>query len=190
MHTKRKINMKKLMTALAIAMVAVATQAASFDWKTGTTGKIYEAGTTTLLASGTAYIFDAAGVSQQSVLTAFLNGETWTTGNLNSKAVASGAIKATNAEAFSYGTAGNNYNFYVALVEGDNIFISDTVALTAGEVGYETASFNLKTASQAAAMDKTTFAGGGWYTAAVPEPTSGLLLLLGMAGLALKRKQA
>lgn len=30
---------------------------------------------------------------------------------------------------------------------------------------------------------------GGTYTA-VPEPTSGLLLLLGMAGLALKRKQA
>ena len=29
----------------------------------------------------------------------------------------------------------------------------------------------------------------GW-TAAVPEPTSGLLLLLGMAGLALRRKQA
>ena len=37
--------------------------------------------------------------------------------------------------------------------------------------------------------------GGGstataWSTAAVPEPTSGLLLLLGMAGLALKRKRA
>ena len=29
-----------------------------------------------------------------------------------------------------------------------------------------------------------------WSTAAVPEPTSGLLLLLGMAGLALKRKRA
>ena len=41
------------------------------------------------------------------------------------------------------------------------------------------------------------FVGGGssgtatsWSTAAVPEPTSGLLLLLGMAGLALKRKRA
>jgi len=39
--------------------------------------------------------------------------------------------------------------------------------------------------------DKFTYASGGNFTtAAVPEPTSGLLLLLGMAGLALKRKRA
>ena len=185
--------MKKLMIALAIVAMAAITQAASFDWKTSATGKIYEAGTTTLLASGTAYIFDAASVSQQTVLSAFLDDKTWTTGNLDSKAVSAGVISATKGEAFAYGTAGNNYDFYVALVAGDNIFISDTVSVTAPAVSYEQASFALKTPSQAAVteLEKTgSFAGGGWYTASVPEPTSGLLLLLGMAGLALKRKHA
>ena len=181
--------MKKLMIALAVVAMAAITQAASFDWKTSATGKIYEAGTTTLLDSGTAYIFDAASVSQQTVLSAFLDDKTWTTGSLDSKAVSSGVIAATKGEAFSYGTAGNNYNFYVALVDGDNIFISDTVAVTAPAVSYEQASFGLKNPSQAAAFESTTFSAGGWYTA-VPEPTSGLLLLLGMAGLALKRKRA
>ena len=37
----------------------------------------------------------------------------------------------------------------------------------------------------------TEFKGTGWYTASsIPEPTSGLLLLLGVAGLALRRRRA
>ena len=34
------------------------------------------------------------------------------------------------------------------------------------------------------------FSASGWTAAAAPEPTSGLLMLLGLAGLALKRKRA
>ena len=181
--------MKKIMMALAVIVTAAAVQAASFDWKTSATGKIYGAGTTTLLASGTAYIFDAGATTQQSVLDAFAQGKTWTTGSLDNKSVSAGAITATTAEAFAYGTAGNTYNFYVAVLNGDSLFISDTVAVDAAAISYKTASFNLKTASQAAAMTSSTFTAGGWYSA-VPEPTSGLLLLLGMAGLALKRKRA
>ena len=40
------------------------------------------------------------------------------------------------------------------------------------------------------AYTASNFGGGSWTPMSVPEPTSGLLLLLGMAGLALKRKQA
>ena len=35
-----------------------------------------------------------------------------------------------------------------------------------------------------------TGAATSWQTAAIPEPTSGLLMLLGMAGLALSRRRA
>lgn len=181
--------MKKLMMALAIVATAAVVQAASFDWKTSATGKLYEAGTTTLLASGTAYIFDAAATTQQSVLDAFAQGNIWTTGSLDNKAVASGVIAGTSGEAFAYGTAGNSYDFYVAVLNGDSLFISDTVNVAAQAVSYKQANFNLKAASQLAASTSSTFTAGGWYSA-VPEPTSGLLLLLGMAGLALRRKQA
>jgi hypothetical protein len=46
-------------------------------------------------------------------------------------------------------------------------------------------------ADDTSSLDNFTFATAAYTatTAAVPEPTSGLLLVLGMAGLALRRKQ-
>ena len=40
------------------------------------------------------------------------------------------------------------------------------------------------------ALDGTQYGAGDWTAVPTPEPTSGLLLLLGVAGLALKRKRA
>ena len=66
--------MKKIMIALAAVALAVSAQAAAFSWKTTTAGKVYSAGTTTTLATGTAYLFDSAAVTQQAVLDAVLGG--------------------------------------------------------------------------------------------------------------------
>ncbi len=182
--------MKKLTTLFALALMATCVSAASFDWKTSATGKIYEAGSSTLLASGTAYIFDSATTSQASVLAAFLAGEEWSAGALDSKAVASGTIKATNSEAFAWGTPGDTLNAFFAVVDGDKIYISTSQGQKAQETGYMQFAFNAKATSQAGTLGGTTFSGSGWYTAAVPEPTSAMLLVLGVAALALRRKRA
>lgn len=181
--------MKKLIIAMTIGLATVVASAASFDWKTSATGKIYGAGTTTLLASGTAYVFNSGVNSQDSVLAAFLGGTDWTTGALDNKAVANGAITATAGEAFNWGTPGDTLNAFFAVVDGEKIYISDIVSKDAAETGYSQFSFNAKATSQAAALDSSSFSGAGWYQS-VPEPTSGLLMLLGMAGLALRRRRA
>lgn len=183
--------MKKLVVIAAIAMAALASQAASFKWQTTSTGKIYEAGSTTaLLASGTAYFFDQAVVTQASLVEAFAAG----TLNLASKTsvdsntVSAGALA---GKTVSYGEVGSSYTFYVAILKDDALYISPTKT-AAGYEGKDSAvQFSAKTSSQAVALDASAgYAGAGWYTASVPEPTSGLLMLLGMAGLALRRRRA
>ena len=70
------------------------------------------------------------------------------------------------------------------------MFISDIANNTIDELDVTIYSFNeAKTGDIWALNDASAgYSAPGWYN--VPEPTSGLLMLLGMAGLALKRKRA
>ena len=179
------------MIAFGVVATAISSYAASFDWKTSATGKIYTAGSTTATYTGTAYIFDSEAYSQQAVLTAFLTSGIDFSNALDSKSVTSGKISATDGEAFDWGASGDTLKAYVVVIDGDNAFISSIVTGEAPAISYKQLNFALKDDSQAAAFSTGTFSSGGWYsTGSVPEPTSGLLLLLGVAGLALKRKRA
>ena len=71
-------------------------------------------------------------------------------------------------------------SFYYVISDSGKALTSDTKSGAALATGATSLNFgNQATYTQTA---------GNW--AAVPEPTSGLLMLLGMAGLALKRKRA
>ena len=102
-----------------------------------------------------------------------------------------GAVPATT---FGYGATGTQYTMYFAILDGDNVYFSNekTFTTTASETVANTVSFanqNNGTTTFSATAATAGFAGAGHWSQAVPEPTSGLLMLLGLAGLALKRKR-
>ena len=189
--------MKKLCFALAAVALAISAQAANVLWSTSTA--LYT-GNATDTFGGTVYLIDSdsanGGISQQALLTAFLGG-TLSIGDYDVASAATSAGKITSttlnpiqkADGTDYGT-GFNANLYMVAIDGDNIFISDTKAVALSTIGSAKAAFALKAQSTAAAAMATTFSAGGWYTAGVPEPTSGLLMLVGLGALALRRRKA
>ena len=193
--------MKKIMIAVAVAASAVALQAASFSWScTGgaSNGRIYgnDSGDTlySLVGAATAYLFDAASTSQAALLAGLRGGDAITAFTAADTTTINSSSKIA-AKAFDYAaTAGNEYTFYFAIVNGDNVYLSQGVAGTALDVGQTTLAFASGTAAASQVFNDVTtaYGGAGWYStaAAVPEPTSGLLMLLGMAGLALRRRRA
>ena len=185
--------MKKLMFMLAAAVAVVSAQAASVNWtctnvKDGSGSPI----------SGVAYFINAASLSQSDFRA--LNGaDAFTT-------ALSGMYSYTPSEAGKYtvpmASAPDNatlglsdstaYSVYLAVFDTTTItdsskyYLTDVKDLTTLS---GTSSASLKFGSQSTASQ----AAGAWSDvkgSAVPEPTSGLLMLVGLAGLALRRKRA
>lgn len=185
--------MKKILIALGIVAVAAGVQAAAFNWtSSGTNAQktFYGPDGTSTIAGTTVYLLDASTVSQGTLVEGIRSGKTMS----DYTKISSQALDTNSrltAKEFSYGEAGGNYNFYMAIVSGDNVFVSDSVSASGQLSDTVDVKFSgIKTATQTLKADAA-YSSAGWYsTAAVPEPTSGLLMLLGIAGLALRRRRA
>lgn len=165
--------MKKILIATAIVMTAIVSQAAAFKW---TAANVYDSsGTTKFTGTAAIYAYTTDIAAAVKVADAYV-----ISGVFKSDAVGTATGYTAN---WSDAVIDTTYNFYMVIEDGDKTFDSSAVKVVAGKAiatGATSVAFgNMATATQNA---------GNW--AAVPEPTSGLLLLLGMAGLALKRKRA
>jgi hypothetical protein len=187
---KRKMRMKKLIvTAIAIAM-GFAAHAASYSW--GMYGYINNGdGAYGAIDDTTAYLFNAGTLSQADMVAAFYAGTLDLAGSAISSSIAT-VDGVVTTDPFDYTGASTDWTAYFAVIQNDKLYISDTATAPYSDVGTAPIIFgDQDAASNATFADNSAYAGAGWYAAgAVPEPTSGLLLLIGVAGLALRRKQA
>lgn len=194
--------MKKIMIALATVAFAIGAQAATANWASGALFRA--AGTTggwntsagavanNMIVTMTAYYIDATtydtvkGYSQADLVKYIEDNSLTAKGTAQNKNASTG--KTTAVATFSDSTAAASTTYYAIL----------TAEYTDADYGdmymaaVATASVSATGTGTAANIFGGTTSGGvrDWQAAAVPEPTSGLLILLGMAGLALRRRRA
>lgn len=171
--------MKKLIIAFVAIATAAICNAAAVSWQSGA---VYKTDGTTKVGKGAtdylvtiAFFSDSAGANAVTGLTGDLSADTAGTGSKYS-----GVVEGFEAGQTYYGqiiitTSGYEAKSEIAEFKTQGtgataINFSDGSGFAAGFSGFSTAN------------------AGAWQ--AVPEPTSGLLMLLGLAGLALKRKRA
>ncbi len=159
--------MKKLLILAAVAVASVAVNAASFKWSAG---NIYASnGTDKYTGDVTLYAYLATADVSTAIAVSTVT------------ASASGAVTSTTFSNDSL-SGGNDYVFFFTIEDSGNTFTS--TEKTVGALATQTQ--NIAFGNMASATQTKS----NWVSSSVPEPTSGLMLLLGMAGLALRRKRA
>ena len=186
--------MKKLMTlACAVALAAVA-QAGAVKWS-ATQLDASPAGAYTAATTYSAYLFDAS-VTEIATVTGYLtkaggaDWESFLAASVDSNTAAYSTTKEVMTFAGkTYGdfSQGDTFSGFMVVLDADSTDgAQNYLVATKGEDQVLTTTAFGKTGDKTMAWGSQ--AGVAWQS--IPEPTSGLLMLLGMAGLALRRKRA
>jgi hypothetical protein len=190
---QKEKQMKKIMIIAAVAISAAFANAASVDWLGS---YVMQPGASSVASGylGALFAADDISIADLSAQIAVGDFTGFNTFGVNQKTTnASGSFAAT-----SWGTMdAGEHTFYAVVIDASTVadatqfWVSGTKteALVDG-VGMETTvNFGLMTDTMTAS-NWTAITSESGESGAVPEPTSGLLMLLGVAGLALRRKQA
>ena len=189
--------MKKILLACAAVTLVAVAQAASINW---TISNVYQSGNTSEKISAgsyTAYLFVTENTTDVSLKTtsmaavqAILGSEDLT-GLANLAAVSKTNTGlgvwagATGLTGFSSGAL----SAFAVIIDSTDLASAEHYLLVSNGTEKSVTFSSASGAKVLAFGDQTALTqGDGWQ--AVPEPTTGLLLLIGMAGLALRRKQA
>ena len=184
--------MKKLMFMLAAAIAVVSAKAASVDWTMTVASKGAE------WSGNGAYVMAFSGADYDAVIKLLtVDGSDNMATDLGAYALGSNGstqFNVTNsrgsakvASATATGVTGDSL-FFVVFTEGSmdaDKAITWTAATSIGDYDYEAGS----PSPGSLVLNAASFANSGTI-ANVPEPTSGLLMLVGLAGLALRRRRA
>ena len=185
--------MKKMIMAVAIVCAAALAQAATVGWNVATGSATYANDQYMVFVIGQK---DVTSVDQMVALLndgADVSGYAFGSGNLNANGLGS-VLGNASGKTLDAGT----YTAFVAIFdsaapvagESNYALITGATGLTKS-VGSSTASISFATGAQGTFLgNSSNWQSFGSAGPIAPEPTSGLLLLLGMAGLALKRKHA
>lgn len=191
--------MKKLIMMTAIVVAAVTANAAAYTWQ-ASSGRLFDGkgSDSANRFAGTGYLFNAATVSQSAILAAFTSAA-GVTETLESALTTGTFSSGRAAKSASFTGPDASFTAYFVVLGtdasgNDAIYISDTATGNYTAVGTGDVVFGQQNAYSSAGFADASkgYSAAGWYSsaAAVPEPTSGLLMLLGMAGLALRRRRA
>ena len=180
------MKMKKLMMLAAVAALAFASQAASVSWKINYAGQgsaWKSSGAFALVFNGADYdeVINLITVTGSDTLQAdlaakALNNPAATFGNTKGAATASGLV------ADAPGT------MFVVIFNDASYDAGKSVLYTAA-TDVSGSFYEPPASGTAFTFNAASFANSGTI-ASVPEPTSGLLMLVGLAGLALRRRRA